>query len=495
MARSKPPTQLTPRYRLPPSPQLTRYLLRLSKPSLEKLVFDWLRTPLCAPNLTPTDEDLQYEDEPADATVEEVEEIYKELSSRKDLVERILEREWRDGLTMHQVAQVDMEYLLEHPSSLKWTASELVLEEGRKPVGDKLPKFQPVIFCKSLAEIMDPMVQCHSYYITHPTLPLTLVRLSLHDPYPLPTTPPPPNQIFYLAVPTSSPYLFFTPQRSKLADICRKSLPIALSSQHRRYDIVSTALSAKTLDALIARKGHERGDIGAGGGWSIYAVEGKDAVDGSPLETTRPRPAKRSSLDADGIEEVPKDEEGKERWKRKKVAEGRFGTSALADDGSGLERVEVKLREVWPQQRVLPPLLRRQNESAASTAATDAKDKGKGRGRPRKGVTNSNREDIDDDDDDDDDDGDDVLEVDEDFPWRGKSWVPHVDVVLEGTHVFAGIRTLVEEGIFDGTRIPTWMTGEEGKSIGTVTGGTIVQAAAAGIQDPLRDSRRGKKPQ
>ncbi|KAJ6257194.1 Inner kinetochore subunit mis15 [Drechslerella dactyloides] len=486
MARSKQPTQLTPRYKLPPSPQLTRYLLRLSKPSLEKLVFDWLRTPFCAPNLAPTDEDLQYEDDPEDATVEEVEETYRELSSRKDIVERILEREWRDGLTMHQVAQVDMEYLLEHPSSLKWTASELVLEEGRKPVGDKLPKFQPVIFCKSLAEIMDPMVQCHSYFIAHPTLPLTLVRLSLHDPYPLPKIPPPPNQIFYLAVPTSSPYLFFTPQRSRLADICRKSLPIALSSQNRRYDIVSTALSAKTLEALIARKGHERGDIGAGGGWSVYAVEGKDAVDGSPLETTRPRPAKRSSLDADGVEETPKDEEGKERWKRKRVAEGRFGTSALVDDGSGLERVEVKLREVWPQQKALPAPLRQKSESATPATTTEGKDKGKGRGRPRK-VVNNTQENVDD--------GGDETEVDADFPWKGKSWVPNVDVVLEGTHVFAGIRTLVEEGIFDGTRIPTWMTGEEGKSVGTVTGGTIVQAAAAGIQDPTRDPRRGKKPQ
>lgn len=390
--------------------------------------------------------------------------VYTNLASRKEIVERVFEREWRDGLTMHQIAQVDMQHLLDHPSSLKWTACELVLEEGKKPVGDKLPKFQPVVFCKSLLEIMDPMVQCHPYYTTHPTLPLTIVRLSLHNPYPLPTIPPPANQIFYLAVPTSSPHLFFTPQRSKLADICRKSLPIALSSQHRRYDIVSTALSAKTLEALLARKGCERGDLGAGGGWSVFAVEGEGAVEGDPLETSRPR--KRRSLDAD-MDEINTGD-GK---KRKRIAEERFGKSATVGDGSGLERVEVKLREVWPRGNEVPGVLGVVDGNA-----------GKGRkGRPKKDVaSNTNDED--------------APLIDEHAPWKGKSWMPNVDVVLEGTHVFAGVRTLVEEGVFDGEKIPTWMTGEEGKSVGMVKGGTILKSAvAAGIYEATADTRRGRR--
>ncbi|KAK6334289.1 hypothetical protein TWF730_003503 [Orbilia blumenaviensis] len=455
MARRQ-PTKLTSRYRLPPSPQLTRYLLRLSKPSLEKLVFDWLKTPICAPDLSPTEDDLLdagYDEEPQDTTLEEAKEAYTNLASRKDVVTRVFEREWRDGLTMHQIAQVDMQYLLDHPSSLKWTASELVLEEGKKPIGDKLPKFQPVVFCKSLLEIMDPMAQCHPYYVTHPTLPLTIVRLSLHNPFPLPTLPPPANQIFYVAIPTSSPHLFFTPQRSKLADICRKSLPIALSSQHRRYDIVSTALSAKTLEALVARKGCERGNLGAGGGWSVFAVEGEGAVEGDPLEVTRPR--KRRSMDA---ETDNNDGEGK---KRKRIAEERFGKSATAGDGSGLERVEVKLREVWPKGKEVPGILGVVDGNAG---------KGK-KGRPKKGASRV-------------DDEDDSPLVDVRTPWKGKSWMPNVDVVLEGTHVFAGVRRLVEEGVLDGEKIPTWMTGEEGKSVGMVRGGTILKSAiTAGIYD------------
>ncbi|KAK6524263.1 hypothetical protein TWF694_005919 [Orbilia ellipsospora] len=481
MARSKQPTKLTARYNIPPSPQLTRYLLRLSKPSLEKLVFDWLKTPICAPNFTPTEEDFQYESDPVDITAEEAEEAYRGLNSRKDIAERVFEREWREGLNMHQVAQVDMQYLFDHPSSIKWTACELVLEEGKKTSIDKLPKFEPIVFCKSLLEIMGPMVQCHPYYVSHPTLPLTLVRLSLHNPFPLPAQPPPQNQIFYLAIPTSSPHLFFTPQRSKLADICRKSLPIALSSQHRRYDIVSTSLSAKTLEALIARKGHGRGDIGAGGGWSLYAVEGEDAVDGCPLDITRPKSKTGKRRLMDGDDENPTDDaDGKERWKRKRVAEGRFGDSALADDGSGLERVEVRLREEWPRRKGLPgPLKATSGNQGGPVGGIGGK--GKGRGRPRKENTKGAPAD----------EGDDgVPDVDETFPWKGKKWMPNIDVVLEGTHVFAGIRTLVERGVFDGEMIPTWMTGEEGKSIGTVKGGTIIPVVAKGIQDAAASAGR-----
>ncbi|KAF3915871.1 hypothetical protein AA313_de0202305 [Arthrobotrys entomopaga] len=484
MARSRQPTKLTARYNIQPSPQLTRYLLRLSKPSLEKLVFDWLKTPICAPNFTPTEEDLQYESDPNDITAEDAEEVYKNLNSRKDIAERIFEREWREGLNMHQVAQVDMQYLFDHPSSIKWTACELVLEEGKKTTIDKLPKFEPLVFCKSLLDIMGPMVQCHPYYVSHPTLPLTLVRLSLHDPLPLPTLPPPQNQIFYLAIPTASPHLFFTPQRSKLADICRKSLPIALSSQHRRYDIVSTSLTAKTLEALVARKGHERGDIGAGGGWGLYAVEGDEAVDGSPLEITRPesKTGKRRSVDLD--DETTVNADGKERWKRKRVAEGRFGNSALADDGSGLERVEVRLREVWPRRKALPGPLK---ATSGNKGGPIVNGKGKRSGRPRKENTNGTTVEEEEDD-------DNTPDVDATFPWKGKQWVPNIDVVLEGTHVFAGIRTLVESGVFDGEMIPTWMTGEEGKSVGTVKGGTIVPVAATGIQESAVSTgkRRGR---
>ena len=42
-----------------------------------------------------------------------------------------------------------------------------------------------------------------------------------------------------------------------------------------------------------------------------------------------------------------------------------------------------------------------------------------------------------------------------------------------GSHVFAGVRRLVEAGVIDGGRMPTWLTGEANSSMGVVEGGRM----------------------
>jgi central kinetochore subunit Mis15/CHL4 len=63
----------------------------------------------------------------------------------------------------------------------------------------------------------------------------------------------------------------------------------------------------------------------------------------------------------------------------------------------------------------------------------------------------------------------------------GDGWVPNVRVAFTGTHVFAGIRQLVEEGIVDGERMPGWMTGEAGVTVGAVRDGRIKAKDKDGI--------------
>jgi len=55
----------------------------------------------------------------------------------------------------------------------------------------------------------------------------------------------------------------------------------------------------------------------------------------------------------------------------------------------------------------------------------------------------------------------------------GNEWRPGVRLTLHGPHVFAGLRQLVEAGIVDGERMPGWMTGEEGVTVGAVRHGRI----------------------
>lgn len=106
--------------------------------------------------------------------------------------------------------------------------------------------------------------------------------------------------------------------------------------------------------------------------------------------------------------------EDREEVKRRKVTEGRFGSGAKEGDGKGLESVEFILQDLFP---AMP------------------------------------------------------QDEDEDEEFR-----PTITVKLEGSHVFAGIRSMAESGVgFDGTKMPGWITGEGGVSVGTIRNGKLLK--------------------
>lgn len=69
---------------------------------------------------------------------------------------------------------------------------------------------------------------------------------------------------------------------------------------------------------------------------------------------------------------------------------------------------------------------------------------------------------------------------------NGKTRRPEIKLVFQGMHVFAGIRQLVEVGLIDGEAMPSWMTGQEGVSIGVVRDGRILKSS---IPDPVTKGR------
>ena len=53
-------------------------------------------------------------------------------------------------------------------------------------------------------------------------------------------------------------------------------------------------------------------------------------------------------------------------------------------------------------------------------------------------------------------------------------------LTFQGTHIFAGIRTLAELGLVDLKKMPSWMTGEDGMSSSIVRGGRVVGGKGGG---------------
>jgi hypothetical protein len=109
---------------IPHTRETKRLLTRLSKPALITIATRWLNpvsTRYYGANLSPPeDEDPNSEDEyTAETSIAAYEVLSNNLTIRaKDVAERMLEREWRDGLTLLGVAELEWQCEFLFPSSI-----------------------------------------------------------------------------------------------------------------------------------------------------------------------------------------------------------------------------------------------------------------------------------------------------------------------------------------------------------------------------------------
>ncbi|PSS27040.1 hypothetical protein M430DRAFT_31941 [Amorphotheca resinae ATCC 22711] len=480
------PSQLVPSTH----PTVSKMLQRLSRPSLLSLVLDWLdekNQEITAPYLLGPDEDPDEQDPyPACSSLGELREIYSDLQARKgskrDVVDRIVEGDWRDGLTLYQLAMADMQYLYDHPTSQKWSALKIVPLAPPSPSAKPatVPRFHPSTFLQNLQREVLPDVKAHYNLDRHATLPLWILRIYIIDsPYNTPLALSSKagmaplsfdsSRLFYVAFPDASPYIYVSlttasaPSPGSLSDnrslrrLTLEGIPKAFSRPRERYRLEGTGLSARNLHALCESRGGGRTNA-AGGGWSVYADEERRD---NPLDMTVHLPTPESQMgesDEEGSAEKPPQVRGMKRrreddegvvQRRKLVAQGRFGNSARFGDGKGIERLDIRLEDPFPAPVSLP---------SGSSPDGDL-DRGARRGERRKGRRSTIDQELD-------------RHKEEEDDAEG-SWRPDIRITFQGAHLFAGIRALVEAGVVDGEKMPGWMTGEEGVSVGVVREGRI----------------------
>ncbi|KAG9245474.1 centromere protein Chl4/mis15/CENP-N [Calycina marina] len=447
---SLPATQLLPSNH----PSIAKALHRLSRPSLLSLCLDWLderNLDLTAPYILEDGGDEDNDLYPGANSLQELRDQYtetqKQKGSKRDVVDRILEGDWRDGLTLYQMAMVDMQYLYDHPTSQKWTALKIVplsSDEGRPNNKTALPRFHPATFLQNLQREVLPDVKAHYNLDRHAHLPLYILRVYIVDsPYntSLALTAnskfsPEASRTFYVAFPDNSPHIYIsltttsttsllptpTSDNKSLRKLVLCGIPKAFSRPRERYTLEPTRLSARNLEVLSALRGGGRTN-NAAGGWGVYA--GDDQSD-NPLRIVQlPTPEQESETEdtkspaKKGLKRRIQPEESLVK-RRKLLAQGRFGNSAKEHDGMGIERVDLKLEDRY--------------SIISDSIEGDGGD--------------------------------------------AEDWRPDTRVTFNGTHVFAGIRQLVEQGIIDGEKMPGWMTGEDGFSFGIVRDGRFVDGAA-----------------
>ncbi|KAH6646080.1 centromere protein Chl4/mis15/CENP-N [Truncatella angustata] len=492
---------------------VVKLLNRLSRASLLSLVLDWLsdnNQSLCPPLLRHIDDDEESDDfYPPARSLEELREIYANLQSakgsRRDVVDRIIEGDWRHGLTLYQLAMADLQHLYDHPSSLKWSAYKIERLKTPRDEDDAeapgktdrealdIPRFHPSTFLQNLQAEVPPDVKAHYNFDRPRDLPLLLLRVFILDsPYNTGlalssrATSLEASRTTYIAFPDSSPHIYISRSQStgattagdsrSLSRLVLEGIPKALSRPRERYALRPTNLTSKNLSGLLAVRGAGRTNA-AGGGWSIYADD--DRKD-SPLNAVLPAPPLSEisgnvnrSVAASGAEEEKtkkrkrglepeKDREEREAKRRMDIAQARFGGSAMIDDGKGVERLDVLIEDALPgAPRRLPQHVDVEEEDSGLRRSR------RSRGR-RSGVdlalekARENDEDA-------------AEEADEDQP------KPRIRLTFTGPHVFGGIRQLVEAGVIDGERMPGWMTGDEGVTMGIVRNGRIRGYKGSGV--------------
>lgn len=499
-----PPSQLVPSTH----PSVHRLLSRLSRLSLLTLALDWLdeRNQVnTAPYLLEADDSAsEYAQDlyPPHATLDSLTELYTSFTtqkgSKRDVLDRILEGDWRHGITLYQLAMADMQYLYDHPTSQKWTALKVVRlsssspdhkvsEEEKKDTA--IPRFHPSTFLQNLQREILPDVKAHYNLDRHATLPLLLLRIYILDsPYNTSlalscnsnksSVAFDSSKTFYIAFPDASPYIYVSlnsaaastggaTDTKSLRKLTLDGIPKAFSRPRERYKLEGTGFSTKNLEALCEKRGGGR-DNAAGGAWGVYAGENKKD---NPLNPILPTSEDDSSTRED-VESVEKEKAIPRNMKRfraedapamvkrrKSIAKARFGNSAKPNDGKGIERLDIRLEDPFPSLASTIP------EPANESAIERKRQKNKG----RRSTIEAELDRLDEEED------DGRVEMEKD------AWKPDVRITFHGNHVFAGVRELVEAGIVDGEKMPGWMTGEEGISLGVVRKGRVRGFKGSGV--------------
>lgn len=483
--------------RVPSSnPLVTRILYKLSRPSLLSLVLDWLdesNQRLCFPYLVEDDEEDAGSVYPAVQSLDELRGIYEEMQQKKggkrDVVDRMIEGDWREGLSLYQLAMADLQYLYDHPLSQKWTALKVVRINAPERIESddtdfpSIPRFHPSTFLRNIQREMLPDVKAHCNLDRPKGMPLLLLRIYvLESPYNTSlalNTPANSNnnaldasKTIYIAFPDNTPHIYISlaaapgtagaaADTQSLRQLVLAGIPKAFSKPRARYGLETTNMSARNLRALLDRRGSGNTNA-AGGGWTVYAEESRILT---PLNTQLPshtnavHKAKNSQQKPNT--EPPKtlkrkiEDPAQIQKRRKLLAEGRFGKSAKPNDKKGIERFDVRLDDASPRLPSNPLDDESLSEGLSQPQSPLPQNPRPGKKKGRRSTISLE------------------LEKDDELTDETAAWRPEIRLTFHGSHVFAGIRALVEEGVVDGRRMPGWMTGDEGVSVGVVKDGRI----------------------
>ncbi|WBW72433.1 CENP-N-like protein Mis15 [Schizosaccharomyces osmophilus] len=371
-------------------------LNRLPKDFLIKNCLHWIQSQTYPPNATANGVEDEF-------PMEEWNPLQFYLDPPKSMLKRaiayrMINVDWRNGFSLGQIAHLELSAIAEGIFSFRWTGSKVFHQQERSLFSN------PTLILQMLKLELQSLFIYHTYMLQHPTLPIWLMRIQLHEsskPSSLHLIPSS-RRIIYLGVVKNSDILLHNLFLKN--DVCHR---LFLQCLTRVVDRLQTAsflqpieITGKSLESLYQILGSHR-KANALGAWQIY---GNNEIDSSPLDL-RPTVLDDKHLHPRQVASNTLSESD-----RKIATQNRFGDIS----NQALDRVIITLNHDYlsdKEEELRNASVRRKSLSAS----------------------NAHR--------------------------------PILTLQFRGQHVFQGIKELCEEGAMDPITVPSYLTGETGKSM------------------------------
>ncbi|QPG74807.1 hypothetical protein FOA43_002143 [Brettanomyces nanus] len=450
---------------------IAKELSRLSTESLFNLVELWFTLPVTQP--TPNKQKRRH-GVTQQQLVEKFKVVVKSLraaksSKKRKLIDRILVDFYPEGLNALQLAQLDIQLMVDKPNLYTWVSSTAKIISNIGPIDEIKDALDDFIFSLDSQSFLDHLIKnlanlylTHIYISRHPQLPLIIIRIQMYEYVHLKrakrgsisgslSNGQNPDIIsrkpYYLVIPTSSPNLIHSV--SNVDDLTSKlilqSVETTLSSSLRRVKLIKNKEPPlKTLEAMHILKGISRFGH-ALGSWAPYADGTVDIGPlGDPTQHIVLRPAKN------GAYERPQSQDEE----RKMIAALKFKGSLFP---------KLKSDRLYEDNR------KKRQRLATGLVSTDGEDDiDEEQPNEYQSIVPVQS-------------GDFIVQnklkepYNEDKTIRDVSDAPSIRLRLFGSDIFAGLHQLAVEGIVDPKTIPSWLTGEEGLHRGIIKDGEFIR--------------------
>lgn len=386
-------------------------LLRIPRNVLLELGNKWPRIINTQPPVKPNISQRQWNKQ----VLQQFAMLKDQKSSKRTVIAKIIEL-WPQGLNLLQLSQLDCQLIVDKPNTFSWILSIVKDSKGK----EILLHLDPKKLLASLARDLNYVFMSHIYVCKHPKLPIIILRIQVFDlghitgPKPKSTRPHiVSNKAFFVAIPLGSPYIIHTPRKDLVSDIVMQVVEQNLPQTPSNLLAIETDFKQKPVRSLEAMNYlHDTRFAHSFGAWMPYADA---SIDISPLET----------LDNHGSMQPHQPLEASGSLNRlEQVANLRFKGYMSSDEAPKRKR-------------------KRELEGFESLAPIQ--------------------------------DAEFVIK----YKFSDNTY-SHITLKLRGTDVFAGLHelstqtTVQQDMIVDVEQMPSWLTGQEGRSCGTVVDGVFL---------------------